>query len=368
MTTPLKAIAAALAILSAASSNAAITRKVDTYDGSVILQSITYEPSLTISLDGYNTSETHGQFDFYQFYKKRAANGALYTMLYIAIPNATYSYMGYDSQGSIKVDNSIIPLTRLPFDSIKSIYLDMTPALTYLRNGMNHQLTIRVTGPRGTFTADLPESIKKEWIRLLETDINDEGLLAVKPIGSQIFTVGKSITGWAVDPKNDLHKPIIHVYRGNTAITAITANIEDCKTGKACSALTEQNKSWRNYVYQYNLEGITGASTEPIRLIALNSNPNHPAEVIASANMVLRDDIECIYNWAEEILLGDIISEKQTTRDEGVHRVRRYSNGSMLAAVYGSGDFSFSIKGGTHTPGGNISQFLGDAISQNCGR
>lgn len=361
-----KLLIAASFLLLALSANAEIKRVADSFDGSIILESNIYSSSNRIGLDGYNSSDITGPFS-YSFYQKRTASGNHYNMLYVSLSNTRYTYFGYDSQGSIKVDETIIPLTRLPFESISYIYLDMTPVLNYLRNGMNHDMTLRISGSKGTFTAKIDEAVKKEWMRVAEMNINDEYLLGARPFGSSIYTVGKTITGWATDPKNLMHKPVLHVYRGNNPIAAISANIEDCKTGRACAALP-QKTTWRKYVYEFNLENVSGPSPDPIRLIAINSNPAHPPEEIASAPMVLRDDIECVYNWAEKLLIGDIISEKKATIDEGVHRVRRYSNQTMMATVYGSGDFSFSIKGGPLTPAGNLSLLLKDAIADGCGR
>ena len=81
--------------------------------------------------------------------------------------------------------------------------------------------------------------------------------------------------------------------------------------------------------------------------------------------MILKDDIECVYNWAEKAL-SSIIPEKKTTINEGVYKVRRYSNGLMFATVFGSGDFSFQLPGGQLTASDNLGTFLPTALAAGC--
>lgn len=387
----MKTISKLIAILLATATLTAqseISRTIDSFDGRIFVTSkIRSNDDIEHNYTGdalvsstFTSYSIRGDFNELEFYKVRTAQQATYYMLRVHGNSSEY-YSSVNSTATLNVDGTFINLVnRWDTSSIRRYYIEMDNVIPYLTDGNPHSISLRLSTGGRTYTVKIDDRIKKEWLQVIEANFDDGNLGHVRPIGGSNYIVGKTATGWVADPHSRDTKPMIHVYRGSSPLFAIQASSDRCRemgikagtydyvTTKqyACDLLgPEIIGKWRKWVYNFDLESINGASTDPIRIIAINSKPGKPATELHSQKMILKDDIECVYNWAEKAL-SSIIPEKKTTINEGVYKVRRYSNGLMFATVFGSGDFSFQLPGGQLTASDNLGTFLPTALAAGC--
>lgn len=168
----------------------------------------------------------------------------------------------------------------------------------------------------------------------------------------------------------DTHRSVVHVYRGQKLLFTTVADTENCMAAlkHPCQAIGKETLvNWQKNIYAVDLERITGASGDRVYLYAVSSVQGTPNTELLSADFVLKDDIDCVYGWAEKVL-PDLLPRGPKTVVEGNNRVRRYSNGSVLATAFALGDFSYKANGSDFIPGGKLQSFIPAAIAADCGR
>ena len=297
------------------------------------------------------------------FEKTQLAGGAVsYAVSYYKSLAFTYS-----SNVVFKYNDRFIPLGRTPFTSVSSL---RAPADSVVSLIANYKKGDQVQILFGGLSVVVTEPTINEWRQLINASPSDASLGGIGPIGGEPVVMGGYLHGWAYDPKAPSYQPMLHIYRGSKIVGSVVANQGSClvKDNVRCAELpVDALSKWKKYVYSFDLSGIREPSLESIKIYALNSVAGQQNSLIFEGSMIFKDDVDCVYDWAQKIL-PEILGGKYSSTIEGNARVRRYSTGSMLATTLGSGEWSFIVEGGPHTPGGKLIDLLPAALEGNCGR
>lgn len=356
---------AVLGSLQAAQAN--VLKWTDTFYNTHVLEyttptnsSITYDDHMAAG--GYTYSQT--PVSDFTLQKVLYANGREDHFMYL------YKKNGFSVNSTIdfKYNSSIIPIPRTKFTSF-----DMLNISAYFITGAieSAKPTDSLQYRFGAYTVTPDESTIKIWKQVLAGDPRDATTPTIRARSSNNLQVaGKHLMGWVADPYNDAHKSVVHVYRGQKLLFTVVADTEDCRaaTKHPCQAVGKETLvNWQKFIYAVDLEKITGASGDRIFLYAISSKAGTPNTELFSGDFVLKDDIDCVYGWAEKVL-PDLLPRGPKTVVEGNNRVRRYSNGSVLATAFALGDFSYKTNGGDFIPSGKLQSFIPAAIAADCGR
>lgn len=353
--------------LAAQTAQAGVLKRTDTFYNTHILEyttpansSITYDDHMASG--GYNYSQT--PISDFTLQKVLYADGTEDHFMYL------YKKNGFSINSTIdfKLNSSIISVPRTKFTSF-----DLLNAWAYFITGaIEHaKPTDSIQYRFGAYNVIPDESTIKIWKQVLAGDPRDAATPTIRARSSSNLQVtGKHLIGWVADPYNDAHKSVVHVYRGQKLLFTVVADTEDCRAvaKHPCQAIGKEILvNWQKFVYAVDLERILGASGDRVFLYAISSKAGTPNTELFSGDLVLKDDIDCVYGWAEKVL-PDLLPRGPKTVVEGNNRVRRYPNGSVLATAFALGDFSYKANGSDFIPSGKLQAFIPAAIAADCGR